>query len=56
MPSNLSWIDKLTLSREFGFDYLEMSIDETDEKLKRLEWTSHEVKALRDDILRASRK
>ena len=34
MPSNLSWIDKLTLSREFGFDYLEMSIDETDEKLR----------------------
>ncbi|AID44980.1 hexulose-6-phosphate isomerase [Candidatus Arthromitus sp. SFB-mouse-Japan] len=56
MPSNLSWIDKLTLSREFGFDYLEMSIDETDEKLKRLEWTSHEVKALRDDIFESKQK
>lgn len=36
MPNDLTWIEKLTFSREFGFDYLEMSIDESDEKLKRL--------------------
>ena len=27
MPSNLTWEEKLTLNKEFGFDYLEISID-----------------------------
>ena len=36
MPSTLSWGEKLALVKELGFDYLEMSIDESDEKIKRL--------------------
>ncbi len=39
MPKELSWEEKLTLTKESGFDYLEMSVDETDEKLARLDWT-----------------
>lgn len=38
MPDNLEWCDKLKLSKEFVFDYLEISVDETDEKFKRLDW------------------
>lgn len=49
MPSNLSWLEKLTLCREFGFDYLEMSIDESNEKLARLDYT----KAQRNEIIDA---
>ena len=37
MPSTLSWTEKLTAAKQAGFDFLEMSIDETDEKLARLE-------------------
>lgn len=48
MPSNLSWEEKLNLTKESGFDYLEMSIDETDAKLARLEWTKEERKAVVD--------
>lgn len=48
MPLDLSWEEKLTLTKESGFDYLEMSIDETDEKLARLEWTKKERKQLVD--------
>lgn len=47
MPKNLSWHEKLRIAKEAGFDYLEMSIDETDEKLERLEW---------DQTLRAALK
>jgi L-ribulose-5-phosphate 3-epimerase len=36
MPSSWSWIEKLTAAKESGFDFLEISIDETDEKLSRL--------------------
>lgn len=48
MPSDLSWEEKLNLTKESGFDYLEMSIDETDAKLARLEWTKEERKAFVD--------
>ena len=38
MPNGLALSKKLLLTRESGFDYLELSIDETDEKLARLDW------------------
>jgi L-ribulose-5-phosphate 3-epimerase ulaE (L-xylulose-5-phosphate 3-epimerase) len=36
LPNKLSIEEKLTLTREIGFDQLEISIDESDEKLNRL--------------------
>ena len=38
MPNSLSIKEKLTEARKAGFDFLEISIDETDEKLSRLKW------------------
>lgn len=40
LPKGLSWEEKLTLVKELGFNFLEMSIDESDEKLGRLSWDS----------------
>ena len=40
MPNTLSWEEKLKVVKEAGFDYLEMSIDETEEKLARLDHRS----------------
>ena len=42
MPANLSWREKLEAAKNAGFDFLEMSVDVTDEKLGRLEMTSKE--------------
>ena len=42
MPKELSWKEKLEAAREAGYDFVEISIDETDEKLARLEWTREE--------------
>ena len=36
MPSDWSWIEKLTAAKESGYDFLEISIDEPDAKLSRL--------------------
>lgn len=44
MPSTLSWVEKLTIAKECGFDYLEISIDETDEKLSRLDLPTDAIK------------
>lgn len=42
MPQDLSWMEKLQAARDGGFDFVEMSIDETDEKLARLDMTKKE--------------
>ena len=46
MPADLSWKEKLENCRAFGFDWLEISIDETEAKLSRLDWTPGERQAL----------
>lgn len=48
MPSELSWVEKLTMTKEAGFDFLEISIDETDEKLARLQYTKEQVQEIID--------
>jgi L-ribulose-5-phosphate 3-epimerase/hexulose-6-phosphate isomerase len=50
MPSSLSLREKLEETAKAGFDCLELSIDETDEKLARLEWGDKEINALQRDI------
>lgn len=42
MPSTLSWKEKLMAAKEVGFDFVEMSIDESDEKLSRLDMPKEE--------------
>ena len=48
MPDNLSWVEKLTIAKNAGYDFLEMSVDETDAKLSRIEWSKQERKELVD--------
>ena len=43
-----TWQEKLDKAARLGFDYVEISIDETDERLARLDWTREEKKALLD--------
>lgn len=42
MPKTMSWKEKLECARECGYDFVEISIDETDDKLARLEWSAEE--------------
>lgn len=42
MPAELDWKSKLEEAKAAGFDFVEISIDETDDKLKRLDMTSAE--------------
>ena len=50
MPSSLSWREKLAFAGEAGYDFVEISIDETEEKLARLDWTAAERAALLEDM------
>lgn len=42
MPNDKSIVEKLNLAKAAGYDYIELSIDETDAKLARLEMTKEE--------------
>ena len=46
MPMSLPLLDKLMEAGKAGYDYLELSVDETDEKLSRLAWTKEETRSL----------
>jgi L-ribulose-5-phosphate 3-epimerase len=50
MPGNLTWEEKLESAKQAGFDYVEISIDETQEKLARLDWTEKEFYELQKNI------
>ncbi len=50
MPKELSWREKLTAAKEAGYDFVEISIDETEEKLARLDMPKEERIGLVDDM------
>ncbi|MGX7264353.1 L-ribulose-5-phosphate 3-epimerase [Enterococcus crotali] len=50
LPKNINWKERLLLAKKLGFDFVEMSIDETDERLQRLDWTLEERKTVREAI------
>lgn len=45
-PEN-TWSERLAKAKRLGFDYMEISIDESDERLQRLEWPRSQVEQLR---------
>ncbi|NFF80979.1 L-ribulose-5-phosphate 3-epimerase [Clostridium botulinum] len=46
MPNHLTWEEKLKCAKECGFDTIEISIDETEEKLSRLDMSIEERRNL----------
>lgn len=42
LPKHISWQDRLSIAKATGFDFVEMSIDETDGRLARLNWSKAE--------------
>ncbi|HEM5145114.1 L-ribulose-5-phosphate 3-epimerase [Streptococcus suis] len=41
-PKHFTWKERLEFAKELGFDFVEMSVDESDARLARLEWTKEE--------------
>ncbi|NYA44873.1 L-ribulose-5-phosphate 3-epimerase [Serratia fonticola] len=46
LPAGENWLTRLNLARELGFDFVEMSIDESDPRLARLGWSQEQRLAL----------
>ncbi len=39
LPAGECWLERLQLAKALGFDFVEMSLDETDARLARLDWS-----------------
>jgi L-ribulose-5-phosphate 3-epimerase len=50
LPKVYSWEDRLATTGRTGFDFLEISIDDTDERIARLDWDRQQRKDLRNLI------
>lgn len=46
VPADITWEERLRVAGESGFDYVEISVDESDARLARLEWTASERRDL----------
>lgn len=47
IPNHFSFEEKIKIAKEAGYDFMEISIDESDERLSRLEWSKDERRQLR---------
>lgn len=50
LPRDLDWPARLALAKALNFDFVEMSIDETDERLTRLSWSKSERAAFATEV------
>jgi L-ribulose-5-phosphate 3-epimerase len=50
LPVELSWEERLAAAGQAGYDYIDISIDESEERLARLDWTASERAAIRRSI------
>lgn len=48
-PKQFTWLERLQFAKDLGFDFVEMSVDESDARLSRLDWTKEE----RLDVVKA---
>ena len=43
LPNDFTWLEKMQAAKQAGFDYIEISIDESDERLARLDWSDEQI-------------
>lgn len=48
LPQDLSWRETFELTHELGFNFYEFSVDESDARLARLDWSYEERSRMRD--------
>jgi predicted hexulose-6-phosphate isomerase len=52
LPADMSWDERLETARLAGYDFIEISIDESDEKMARVKWTPEQC----DELVAAMRR
>jgi L-ribulose-5-phosphate 3-epimerase len=52
LPAGEDWLARLNMAKELGFDFVEMSVDESDHRLARLDWSREQRMAVVDAVAR----
>lgn len=52
LPAGEDWFARLKMAKELGFDFVEMSVDESDHRLARLDWSREQRMAVVDAVAR----
>lgn len=47
LPNDFTWQEKLDQAKSLGFNFIEISIDESDERRERLDWSDDEIYQLK---------
>lgn len=50
LPNKFTWEEKMIAAKKAGFDYMEISIDESDERLARLNWDDDKIDQLKSTM------
>ena len=48
LPDSFSWKEKIQAAKAAGYDYIEISIDESEERLSRLDWRDSQIEEIRE--------
>ena len=48
IPDSFSWKEKMLTAKAAGYDFIEISVDESDARLARLDWSDEEIRKMRD--------
>jgi len=52
IPNQFNWEEKIQIAKAAGFDFIEISIDESDERLSRLDWTMSQINQFKQLLLK----
>ena len=53
LPLDIDWYERLDLAKNCGFDFVELSCDESSARQARLNWTSEQRRTLRDAVAKS---
>ncbi|QMS85764.1 L-ribulose-5-phosphate 3-epimerase [Candidatus Xianfuyuplasma coldseepsis] len=48
IPTQFNWEERIQIAKAAGYDFIELSIDESDARLKRLQWSKEQRQELRN--------
>lgn len=54
LPDALSWEERLLAAKDAGYDFMEISIDESEERLSRMQWSKNDRLALVEAALKTN--
>lgn len=50
--NKFSWEEKIDIAKKAGYDFIEFSVDESDERLARLDWSDETINSLRTLLIK----